>query len=203
MIIFSGVEGVEPQSETVWHQADKYHVPRIAFINKMDRPGADYFHAIDMMVQKLGAQPVTLHLPWGSEENFKGLIDLITQKAMVWNEDNLGATFEEVDIPSELREEALHHRNILLEAVVEKDDEIMEKYLAGQPLSEQEIKSVLRTATLDMSVVPVLCGSGLKNKGIQPLLNAIVDYLPSPPEVPPIAGISTSNPGKGMSSQHL
>ncbi len=192
VIIFSGVEGVEPQSETVWHQADKYHVPRIAFINKMDRPGADYFNAIEMMVQKLGAQPVTLHLPWGSEENFKGLIDLITQKAMVWNEDNLGATYEEVDIPSELREEALHHRNILLEAVVEKDDEVMEKYLAGQPLSEQEIKSVLRTATLDMSVVPVLCGSGLKNKGIQPLLNAIVDYLPSPPEVPPIAGISTT-----------
>ncbi len=121
---------------------------------------------------------------------------MITQKAMVWNEDNLGATYEEVDIPSELREEVLRHRNILLEAIVEKDDEIMEKYLAGQPLSEQEIKSVLRMATLDMSVVPVLCGSGLKNKGIQPLLNAIVDYLPSPPKVPPIAGISTGTQEK-------
>jgi elongation factor G len=196
VIIFSGVEGVEPQSETVWHQADKYHVPRIAFINKMDRPGADYFNAIEMMVQKLGAQPVSLHLPWGSEDNFKGLIDLITLKAIVWNDDNLGATFEEVDIPSELREEALRHRNILLEAVVEKNDDIMEKYLAGQTLSEQEIKSVLRTATLDMSVVPVLCGAGLKNKGIQPLLNAIVDYLPSPTEVPPIAGISTTTQEK-------
>ena len=190
VIIFSGVEGVEPQSETVWHQADKYHVPRIAFINKMDRPGADYFNAIDMMVQKLGAQPVPLHLPLGSEEKFKGLIDLITQKAIVWNDDTLGATFDEVEIPSELKEEALHHRNILLEAIVEKDDTIMEKYLAGQPLSEGEIKSVLRTATLDMSVVPVLCGSGLKNKGIQPLLDAVVDYLPSPSEVPPIGGIN-------------
>ncbi len=196
VIIFSGVEGVEPQSETVWHQADKYHVPRIAFINKMDRPGADYFNAIEMMVQKLGAQPVTLHLPWGSEDNFKGIVDLITQKAIVWNDDNLGATFQEVDIPSELRDEALHHRKVLLEAVVEKDDDIMEKYLAGQTLSEQEIKSVLRAATLDMSVVPVLCGSGLKNKGIQPLLDAVVDYLPSPTEVPPIEGINPATKEK-------
>ena len=196
VIIFSGVEGVEPQSETVWHQADKYHVPRIAFINKMDRPGADYFKAIEMMVQKLGAHPVTLHLPWGSEENFKGLVDLISQKAIVWNDDTLGATFDEVDIPEELKEEALHHRNILLEAVVEKDDQIMEKYLAGEPLSEGEIKSVLRAATLDMSVVPVLCGAGLKNKGIQPLLDAVVDYLPSPPEVPPIEGINATTKEK-------
>jgi elongation factor G len=190
VIVFSGVEGVEPQSETVWHQADKYHVPRIAFINKMDRPGADYFNAIEMIVQKLGAQPVTLHLPWGSEENFKGLIDLVSLKAIVWNDDNLGATFDEIDIPEELKEEVLQHRNSLLESIVEKDDHIMEKYLAGEPLTENEVKSVLRAATLDMSVVPVLCGTALKNKGIQPLLDAVVDYLPSPPEVPPIEGIN-------------
>ncbi len=190
VIIFSGVEGVEPQSETVWHQADKYHVPRIAFINKMDRPGSDYFSAIDMMVQKLGAHPVTIHLPWGSEENFKGVIDLVSQKAIIWHDDTLGATFDEVAIPDELKEEALRQRNILLEAVVEKDDNIMEKYLAGEEISEGEIKSVLRAATLDMTVVPVLCGAGLKNKGIQPLLDAVVDYLPSPQEVPPIEGIN-------------
>ncbi|MDX1778120.1 MAG: elongation factor G, partial [Thermodesulfobacteriota bacterium] len=198
VIVFSGVEGVEPQSETVWHQADKYHVPRIAFINKMDRPGADYFNAIEMMVQKLGAKPVTLHLPWGSEENFKGLIDLISQKAIVWNDDTLGATFDEVDIPEDLKEEALHHRNTLLEAVVEKDDQIMEKYLAGEELTEGEIKSVLRAATLDMSVVPVLCGAGLKNKGIQPLLDSVVDYLPSPTEVPPIEGINAETKEKEL-----
>ena len=190
VVIFSGVEGVEPQSETVWHQADKYRVPRIAFVNKMDRPGADFFNTIEMMVNKLGAEPLPVQLPWGSEDGFNGLIDLISEKAVRWHDDTLGTTFEAVDIPAELKEEAFHHRTRLLEAIVEKDDTIMEKYLAGQELTEDEVKAVLRKATLDMSFVPVLCGAGLRNKGIQPLLDAIVDYLPSPAEVPPIEGIN-------------
>lgn len=196
VVIFSGVEGVEPQSETVWHQADKYRVPRIAFVNKMDRAGADFFNTMDMMVQKLGAQPVAIQLPWGKEENFKGIINLITQKAVLWHKDTLGATFDHVDIPSELKKLAVGHRHILLEAIAEKDDDIMEKYLSGEELSEREIKTVLRKATLDMSVVPVLCGASLKNKGIQPLLDSIVDYLPSPSEVPPIEGVNPDTKNK-------
>jgi len=181
VVIFSGVEGVEPQSETVWHQADKYRVPRVAFVNKMDRVGADFFNTIDMMIRKLGARPVAIQLPWGEEDNFKGVVDLIKQRGILWNEDKLGATFDLVDIPTELREDADKYRHLLLEAVVEKDDAIMERYLAGDDITEREIKTVLRKATLDMSVVPVLCGAGLRNKGIQ---------LPSPSEVPPIEGIN-------------
>jgi len=190
VVIFSGVEGVEPQSETVWHQADKYRVPRIAFVNKMDRVGADFSNTIDMMIRKLGARPVAIQLPWGKEDNFKGVVDLIKQRGILWNEDKLGATFDLVDIPIELREDADKYRHLLLEAVVEKDDAIMERYLSGDDITEGEIKTVLRKATLDMSVVPVLCGAGLRNKGIQPLTDAIVDYLPSPSEVPPIEGIN-------------
>ena len=190
VVIFSGVEGVEPQSETVWHQADKYRVPRVAFVNKMDRAGADYFNVLDMMVEKLGARPVAINLPWGSEEKFKGIIDLISKKAIIWGEESLGDTFEETDIPPEMEEIVKKRRHLLLEAIVEKDDDVMEKYLSGEDLSENEIKTVLRKATLDMSVVPVLSGAGLKNKGIQPLIHAIVDYLPSPDEVPPIEGVN-------------
>lgn len=190
VIIFSGVEGVEPQSETVWHQADKYRVPRIAFVNKMDRTGADFYATIDMMVQKLGAHPVAVQLPWGKEENLKGVIDLVSMKAIQWCEDTLGTTFEQVDIPTELSDDAAERRHLLLEAIVEKDDAIMEKYLSGEDLSESEIKTVLRKATLDMSVVPVLCGTGLRNKGVQPLLDAVIDYLPSPSDVPPIEGVN-------------
>jgi elongation factor G len=190
VVIFSGVEGVEPQSETVWRQADKYRVPRVAFVNKMDRVGADFSNTIDMMIHKLGARPVAIQLPWGKEDNFKGVVDLIKQKGILWNEDKLGATFDLVDIPIELRDDADKYRHLLLEAVVEKDDAIMERYLSGDDITEREIKTVLRKATLDMSVVPVLCGAGLRNKGIQPLTDAIVDYLPSPSEVPPIEGIN-------------
>ena len=196
VVIFSGVEGVEPQSETVWHQADKYRVPRIAFVNKMDRVGADFFNTMSMMIQKLCAHPVAIQLPWGREENFKGVVDLIKQRAILWHEDTLGATFEQVDIPPELRELTIEHRHKLMEAIAEKDDNIMEKYLSGKDLSEREIKTVLRKATLDMSVVPVLCGAGLRNKGIQPLLDAIVEYLPSPNEVPPIEGVNPDTEDK-------
>ena len=190
VVIFSGVEGVEPQSETVWHQADKYRVPRIAFVNKMDRPGADFFNTLEMMVQKLGAHPVALQIPWGREDGFQGVVDLIKNKAIIWNDDTLGTDFELLPVPAELQEQAGRCRHLLLEAVVEKDDTIMEKYLSGSELSEEEIKSVLRKATLDMSVVPVLCGAGLRNKGIQPLLDSIVDYLPSPQDVPPVEGVN-------------
>jgi len=190
VVIFSGVEGVEPQSETVWHQADKYRVPRIAFVNKMDRPGADFFNTLEMMIQKLGAHPVAIQIPWGKEDGLQGVIDLIRQQAVLWHDDTLGATFEQVPIPGELQEQALHYRQLLLEAIVEKDDATMENYLAGKDLSEKEIKAVLRKATLDMTVVPVLCGAGLRNKGIQPLLDAIVDCLPSPLDVPPIEGVN-------------
>jgi len=169
VVIFSGVEGVEPQSETVWRQADKYRVPRVAFVNKMDRVGADFSNTIDMMIHKLGARPVAIQLPWGKEDNFKGVVDLIKQKGILWNEDKLGATFDLVDIPIELRDDADKYRHLLLEAVVEKDDAIMERYLSGDDITEREIKTVLRKATLDMSVVPVLCGAGLRNKGIQPV----------------------------------
>ncbi len=194
VVIFSGVEGVEPQSETVWHQADKYRVPRIAFVNKMDRPGADFLNTMEMMVQKLGARPVALQLPWGQEDGFQGVIDLIGNRALIWQDDTLGATFEQMPIPDELLEQARHHRQLLLEAIVEQDDGIMEKYLSGEELSREEIQSVLRKATLDMIVVPVLCGASLRNKGIQPLLDAIVDYLPSPLDVPPVEGV---NPATG------
>jgi len=190
VVIFSGVEGVEPQSETVWHQADKYRVPRIAFVNKMDRPGADFFNTLEMMVQKLGAHPVALQIPWGREDGFQGVVDLIKNKAIIWNDDTLGTDFELLPVPAELQEQAGRCRHLLLEAVVEKDDAIMEKYLSGSELSEEEIKSVLRKATLDMSVVPVLCGAGLRNKGIQPLLDSIVDYLPSPQDVLPVEGVN-------------
>jgi elongation factor G len=190
VVIFSGVEGVEPQSETVWHQADKYRVPRIAFVNKMDRPGADFFNTMEMMVQKLGAHPVALQIPWGNEDSFQGVIDLIKNEAIKWHDDTLGTTFDQVPIPEALQEQASHYRQLLLEAIVEKDDAVMENYLSGKDLSEEEIKSVLRKATLDMSVVPVLCGAGLRNKGIQPLLDTIVDYLPSPLDVPPVEGVN-------------
>lgn len=190
VVIFSGVEGVEPQSETVWHQADRYRVPRIAFVNKMDRPGADFFNTMEMMVQKLGAHPVALQIPWGKEDGFQGVIDLIKNRAVIWHDDTLGTTFDQLPIPDELQEQARHYRQLLLEATVEQDDGVMENYLSGRELSEGEIKSVLRKATMDMSVVPVLCGAGLRNKGIQPLLDTIVDCLPSPQDVPPVEGVN-------------
>ncbi len=189
IVIFCAVGGVQPQSETVWHQADRYGVPRMAFINKMDRVGADFFGAVDQMRKKLGAKPVLLQLPLGAEENHTGVVDLIAMKGLVWQADDLGMTFEEVPIPDELSEEALRYREELIEAVVETDDDLTEKYLSGETLTEEEICSAIRKATLAMDVVPVLCGSGLRNKGIQPLLDAVVRYLPSPLDVPPISGI--------------
>jgi len=192
--IFSAVEGVEPQSETVWHQADKYGVPKLAFVNKMDRIGADFFGTVKMMVERLGTHPLILQIPMGVEDRFIGVVDLIRLKGIVWDEHSLGVEFKEVSIPKELQEEALLYRSKLIESVAELDDHLMEKYLNGEEISESEMKSTLRKATISMRAVPVLCGAALRNQGIQPLIDAIIDYLPSPLDVPPVGG---TNPVTG------
>jgi len=186
--VFCGVGGVEPQSETVWHQADKYHVPKIAFVNKMDRVGADFLGTVEMMIEKLGANPLVVQLPWGKEDSFRGVIDLIKMKGIIWEEDSLGAVYQEVGIPEELLPQAEGYHERLLEKVAETDDLLIEKYLAGEAISEAEIKRAIRKATIELRLVPVLCGAALRNKGIQPLLDAIVDYLPSPLDIPPVQG---------------
>ncbi len=186
--VFSAVEGVEPQSETVWHQADRYKVPKIAFINKMDRIGADFFRAVKMIQERLGASPLVLQLPWGAEDSYVGVIDLLKMKGIVWEEETLGAELEEAPIPPELVEEASRYREILLETLAEKDDFIMDKYLSEKEIDEKELRGAIRTATVNLESVPIFCGAALRNKGIQPLLDAIVDYLPSPLDVPPIVG---------------
>ncbi|MFC1592206.1 elongation factor G, partial [Thermodesulfobacteriota bacterium] len=186
--LFCAVGGVEPQSETVWHQADKYHVPRIAFINKLDRVGADFLGTVKMMREKLAANPVLLQLPIGAEENFSGIVDLITMQAFEWDADSLGMEWQEIDVPADLQSDCKTHHDALLEFVAERDDALMEKYLAGKEITQKEIKSALRDAVLKHEAIPVLCGSALKNKGIQPLIDAVIDYFPSPLDVPPVAG---------------
>jgi elongation factor G len=186
--IFCGVGGVEPQSETVWRQADRYKIPRVAFINKMDRVAADIHRAVDMMKDRLKANAVPIQIPIGREENFKGVVDLITMKAVVWHDEDLGAKYEVMDIPEELREEAMLHRSELLEAVAGEDEDLLVKYLEGEEISTEDIKRAIRKATLNVSIFPVLCGAAVKNKGVQMLLDAIVDYLPAPIDVPPIVG---------------
>jgi elongation factor G len=188
--VFCAVGGVEPQSETVWRQADKYRVPRIAFVNKMDRVGADFESVVGEIRKKLGANPLMLQLPVGSEEKFRGVIDLLSMKAVLWDEETLGARFHEEPIPAELAAEAELYREKLLEAVAETDEELLEQYLEGVDISEDRIRKAIRSATLDFQVVPVLCGSAFKNKGVQPLLDAVVDYLPSPLDVPAISGVA-------------
>ncbi|MBW1915938.1 MAG: elongation factor G [Deltaproteobacteria bacterium] len=186
--VFCAVGGVEPQSETVWHQADRYKVPKIAFINKMDRIGADFFRVIDMIRDRLKATPLVLQLPWGSEDNYMGVIDLLEMKAVMWEEETLGAEFKEVPIPSDLMEEALRYREMLLETIADKDDIIMNKYISDEEIEIQELKRAIRTATIKLALVPIYCGAALRNKGIQLLLDGIVDYLPSPVDIPPIIG---------------
>ena len=186
--VFSAVEGVEPQSETVWRQADKYRVPKVAFVNKMDRIGADYAGAVEMMREKLGANPLVMQLPIGEAEGFEGIIDLIRMNQIRWEEDTLGASYHYEDISPGLLEEATAYREQLIENLAENDDEIMEAYLAEKPLDEKTLKAAIRRATVSLKLVPVFCGSALKNKGIQPLLDAVDAYLPSPVEVPAIKG---------------
>jgi elongation factor G len=186
--VFCAVGGVEPQSETVWHQADRYKVPKIVFINKLDRIGADFFRAVQMIRDRLAAVPLVLQLPWGVEDSFKGVIDLLDMKGILWEDDSLGATFTPVPVPEEMAEEAARYRDLLLETLADKDDLVMERYLADEEIRIQELKAAIRKATTHMKLVPVFCGAALRNKGIQPLLDGIVDYLPSPLDVPPIAG---------------
>jgi elongation factor G len=192
--IFDSVAGVEPQSETVWRQADKYRVPRIAYVNKMDRTGADFFGAVQTMRERLGASPLPIQIPIGQETAFTGVVDLIENKALVWK-DELGTEFEYTEIPEELVETAHQHRTQLIEACAEYDDELMEAYLEEQEIPHERIARSLHRATLDIKVTPVLCGSSFKNKGVQPLLDAIVELLPSPVEVPPVTGLEP--PAKG------
>ena len=187
--VFDSVAGVEPQSETVWRQADKYGVPRMCFVNKMDRIGANFYRCVDMIVDRLGATPLVIQLPLGSESDFKGVIDLVRMKAIVWQEETLGAKFVDEDIPSEMINETNKYREKLVEAVVELDDDVMEKYLDGTTPSEDQIKNLIRKGTIASKFVPVLCGSAFKNKGVQPMLDAVVDFLPSPLDVPSIKGV--------------
>ncbi|MBN8815344.1 MAG: elongation factor G [Sphingomonas sp.] len=186
---FDGVAGVEPQSETVWRQADKYKVPRMCFVNKLDRTGADFYYCVDSIVERLGAKPAVLYLPIGIEGGFKGLVDLVENRAIIWLEESLGAKFEYQDIPDDLKEKAADYRNQLIELAVEQDDDAMEAYLEGNEPDSATLKKLIRKGTLNMSFVPVVCGSAFKNKGVQPLLDAVVDYLPSPLDVPAINGV--------------
>ena len=186
--VFSAVDGVQPQSETVWRQADKYNVPRIAFFNKMDRTGANFEMCVDDIKKKLGGNGVPIQLPIGAEENFEGIIDLITEKEYIFKDETMGAAFEIRDVRPELKDATEAARHHLIESVVETDDELMEKFFADEPISEEELKRALRKATIDGVVVPVTCGTAFKNKGIQPLLDAIVEYMPSPLDIPSIKG---------------
>jgi elongation factor G len=189
VVVFSAVEGVEPQSETVWHQSDKYNVPRVVFVNKMDRAGANFLGTVRMMREKLGCQPLLMQIPWGQEGAFEGVIDLVAMKGIRWNEEGLGTSYEVVEIPSTERPEAERYREALLEALADRNDRIAELYLTGGPVEPELLRAETRRAAIDSHLVPVLCGAALKNKGIQPLLDAIVDYLPSPLEIPPVRGL--------------
>jgi len=176
---FDAVSGVEPQSETVWRQADKYDVPRMCFVNKMDRIGADFFRCVDMIEDRLGAVPAVIQLPIGSEAEFVGVVDLVQMKAIVWNDESLGAKFDVVDIPADLAEQAADYREKLVELAVEQDDVAMEAYLEGTEPDEKTLKACIRKGTINNVFVPVLCGTAFKNKGVQPLLDSIVDYMPA------------------------
>ncbi|MFH0812227.1 MAG: elongation factor G, partial [Pseudomonadota bacterium] len=188
LVVFCAVGGVEPQSETVWHQADKYRIPRIAFINKMDRIGADFHGTIQQMRDKLGAEPLMLQLPLGEEAHFIGVIDLIQNQSIIWNDNTLGTTYSFEPVPEEKIEEVATYRDLLLEKVAENDELLLEHYLSGEPIAPEAIRRVVRRLTLTMQVTPVLCGAALKNKGIQPILDAVVHYLPSPLDIPPVVG---------------
>ena len=190
VVVFCAVGCVEPQSETVWHQADKYGVPKVAFINKMDRVGADYFAAVKMMGERFTSIPVPIQIPAGSEENFRGAIDLINQKLMVWDDSSRGMEYTIQEIPVEFTEQATRQREKMIETLAEADDNLAEKYLAGEEITVSEIMAALRKSTISLKIVPVLCGAALRNKGIQPILDAVINYLPSPEDIPPVKGIN-------------
>lgn len=189
VVVFDSVAGVEPQSETVWRQANKYGVPRIVFVNKMDRMGANFYRVVKQIKERLGSNPLLLQIPIGAEEDFKGVIDLIKMKAINWDEDNKGMSFQYADIPSHLIAECEEHRNNIVEAAAEASEELMEKYLEGNLLTEEEIKKAIRQRTVNNEIVPVFCGSAFKNKGVQAVLDAVLEYLPSPLDIPAIKGV--------------
>ena len=197
--VFDGVAGVEPQSETVWRQADKYNVPRMCFVNKLDRTGANFFMTVDMISERLGSYPLVLQLPIGLEKNFKGVVDLVSNKAIIWQDESLGAKFDIVDIPEELIKQSKEYREKLVEKVVEEDDQIMETYLEGKVPSVEDIKKCIRLGTIKGNFVPVLTGSAFKNKGVQPLLDAVIDYMPSPIDVDNIKGVDVKDRSKELS----
>jgi elongation factor G len=192
--VFDAVAGVQPQSETVWRQADKYGVPRICFINKMDRVGADFYRSVETIVDRLSARPVPIQLPVGAEDQFKGIIDLVTMKARLWRDETLGAKYDDVEIPAELLEKSKEYREKLIEAASETDDVLMEKFIEGQAITEAELMAGIRKATIAQKIFPVICGSSFKNKGVQNLLDAVCDYLPSPLDIPPVQAHSVDNP---------
>ena len=189
VVVLDSNQGVEPQTETVWRQGDKYKVPRIVFANKMDKIGADFFQCLKDIVDRLGAKPVAIQLPIGAEQQFKGLIDLVRMKGVIWDDESLGAKYHDIDIPADLLDQAKEYREKLIEAAVELDDDAMTAYLEGKEPDEATLKRLIRKAVITGAFYPVLCGSAFKNKGVQPLLDAVVDYLPSPLDVPAIKGI--------------
>ena len=191
--VFDGVAGVEPQSETVWRQADKYNVPRMCFVNKLDRTGADFFKALDSIKDRLTADVAVLQLPIGTEGGFQGVVDLVAMKAIVWEDEELGAKFNIVDIPDDLAEQAEEYRTEMVEAVASIDEDLLERYASEEPITEDELKAAIRAGTVSGEIVPILCGSAFKNKGVQPLLDAVVDYLPSPLDLPPVQGVDAKS----------
>ena len=193
VMVFCGVGGVEPQSETVWRQADRYGVPKIAFVNKLDRVGADFYRVIDMIRERLEANPVALQIPIGTEDHFTGVVDLIRMKSIVWDKDSLGATFREEEMAPELEEPARAQRDKMLESLSDFDENLMDKYLSGESVEQEHIRRVIRQATLALKIVPVLGGAAFRNKGVQPLLDSVVHYLPSPLDMPPVEGIRPSD----------
>src|SRR5499427_1671412 len=194
--VFDAVHGVEPQSETVWRQADKYGVPRICFINKMDKMGADFEHAVDTIRKRLNARPVAIQIPIGQEANFKGVVDLVNMKAIYWRDETMGAKYEVEEIPAELRKKAEAFHAQLVESVAENDDEMLHKFLEGETISAEELRKSLRRSVIELKLFPVLCGTAFKNKGVQTLLDAVVDYLPSPIDIPNTKGHDPDHPEK-------
>jgi len=196
--VFDAVAGVQPQSETVWRQADKYSVPRICFINKMDRVGADFYHSVDTIVDRLKARPVPIQIPIGAEEKFQGVVDLVEMRGIVWRDETMGAKYDVIEIPADLKDKAKEYRDHMIEAISEHDETLMHKFLEGEELSVDEIKGGLRKATIALQIFPVICGTAFKNKGVQTMLDAVVDYLPSPLEVPDVEGTDIDNPEKTL-----
>ncbi|MBM3813433.1 MAG: elongation factor G [Acidimicrobiia bacterium] len=196
--VFDAVSGVQPQTETVWRQADKYRVPRICFINKMDRVGADFFHAIDTIVDRLNCKPVAIHIPIGAEDKFVGIVDLVKMNARIWRDETLGAKYDDGEIPAELMEQAKLYREKLVEAAAENDETLMEKYIQGEEPTEEELIAGIRKGTIAQTIFPVACGSAFKNKGVQNLLDSVTLYLPSPLDIPPVQGVSVDNPEEAM-----